>query len=532
MQHPTPPTSSPPVGCRVRTARTGPGLGLLLPVALAALGLGAPQVAGQEGAPEDARTPAQALSLAEALAQAAATNPDVRIPREEISAAQWSLRSARANLLPSLSVGSGVSWQGGGEQRLGGLTAGQLGISEQPSWLFSSWDVGLSLNLSGSAILAPREADAGLVAARARVGAAEAALILDVTRAYLGVLRNEEGVRLARQELDRAEVNLELAEGRVAVGAATPLDARQAQVAVGRARVALVRAEGELRNAGIDLLTLLGEPEADREVRLTTRFPVAEPMALEEGALVSLALDGNPDLRSLQAQLDRSRVAHRSARTAYLPTLQLSAGWSGFSRRAVEGSFLVDQARTQSEALVQQCLQSNDILSRLTEPMPPTNCGQFTFREEDRQRILEENRAFPLDFTRQPPSASLSISLPVFQGLQRQRQVETARVERESARLRTEERTRGVRGDVIRQVTTVRTALEAAQIEEENREVAEAQLELAREQYEVGMVDFLQLAEAEAVLARAERERLDAIYGYHEALAALEALVGVPLRIR
>lgn len=508
----------------------GGGIVLLL-AALLPLGPGS-HAAAQEPTGTETGPAARSLSLAEALAQAGAANPDVRIPREEVSVAQWDRRAARANLLPSLSVGSGVSWQGGGEQRLGGLTAGELGISEQPSWLFSSWDLGLSLTLSGSAILAPREADAGLTAARARVGAAEAALVLDVTRAYLAVLRNEEGVRLAQRELQRAEANLELAEGRVAVGSATPLDARQAEVALGRARVALVRAQGDRRNTSIDLLALLGEPEADREVTLTTRFPVAEPVGLDEEALVALALDRNPDLQALQAQQDRSQVALRSARTAYLPTVQLMAGWSGFSRRAVEGSFLVDQARAQSEAMVQQCLQSNEILSRLTEPMPPTNCGQFVFREEDRQRILEQNRAFPLDFTRQPPSASLSISLPIFQGLQRQRQVEAARVERESARLRTEDRTRGIRGDVIRQVTVVRTALEAAQIEEANREVAEAQLELAREQYEVGMVDFLQLADAEAVLAQAERERLDAIYGYHEALAALEALVGNPLRIR
>ncbi len=477
-------------------------------------------------------TPTLTLNLDQAIAQAARTNPSVRIPQGEVSAAQWAVRSARATLLPTFSVGSGLSWQGAGEQRLGGLTAGQLGIGEQPSWLFSSWDAGVTLNLSAGALLAPREADAGLEAARAQVGAAEAALILEVTQGYLAVLRGEEGIRLARRELEQAERNLELARGRVAVGSATPLDARQAELAVGRARVGLIRAEGEHRNAGIGLLLLLGEPEADRELRLTTRFPVADAVPLNEAALVSRALTANPGLHALQAQEERTGVALRSARSAYLPNLQLSAGWSGFARRAVQGSFLVDQARRQAEAQFQQCLTNNDILSRLVEPIAPINCGPFQFRDADRERILEENRAFPLDFTRQPPSASLSISLPVFQGLQRQHQVEAARVEQESARLRTEDRTRSLRGDVIRQVTVVRTALEAARIEEVNREVAQSQLELAREQYEVGMVDFLQLADAEAILARAERERLDAIYGYHEALAALEALVGMPLRSR
>ena len=477
-------------------------------------------------------SPALTLTLDLAIAHALRTNPAVRIPQGEVSAAQWAVRSARASLLPSLSAGSGLSWQGAGEQRLGGITAGQLGIGEQPSWLFSSWDAGLTLNLSVSALLAPREAGAGLEAAQARGDAAEAALILEVTQAYLAVLRREEGIRLARRELEQAERNLDLARGRVVVGLATPLDARQAELGVGRAQVGLIRAEGEHRSAGIGLLVLLGEPSADRELRLTTRFPMVEAMDLDEGALVSRALMENPELHALQAQQKRTGVAFRSARSAYLPNLQFSAGCSGFARRAVHGSFLVDQARGQAEAQFQQCLTNNDILSRLVEPMAPINCGPFQFREADRERILEENRAFPLDFTSQPPSASLFISFPVFQGLQRQHQLEVARVEREAARLRSEDRARSLRGDVIRRVTVVRTALAAARIEEVNREVAQSQLELAREQYEVGMVDFLQLADAEAVLARAERERLDATYGYHEALAALEALVGMPLRSR
>jgi outer membrane protein len=495
--------------------------------ALILLAGGAPateaQATGGEG------TSPLTVSLEQAVDRASRASPSVRIPRAEVSGARWTARSARASLLPSLSVGSGLSWQGSGEQRLGGITTGELGITGQPAWLFSSWDVGLTLSLSGRALLAPWEADAGVDAAVARVGAAEAGLVLDVTRAYLGVLQAQEAIRLAERELERAERNLELAQGRVAVGSATPLDARQAELAVGRARVSLLRAQGEHRNTGISLLLLMGEP-ADRELRLTSRFPAAAAVPLREEELVQHAVARNPDLHALRAQDERSWVALRAARSAYLPTLQLTAGWSAFGRRAVDGSVLVDQARAQSEAMLQQCLQSNDILSRLVDPLPPTNCAQFTFRDADRDRILEENRSFPLDFTRQPPMATVSLQLPVFQGLQRQQQVEAARVERETARLRVEEGTRDLRGEVLRQVTVVRTAFEAARIEEVNREVAEAQVALARDQYEVGMVDFLQLADAEAELARAERERLDAIYGYHEALAALEALVGIPLR--
>ncbi|HEY8469846.1 MAG TPA: hypothetical protein VIL18_09395, partial [Longimicrobiales bacterium] len=41
---------------------------------------------------------------------------------------------------------------------------------------------------------------------------------------------------------------------------------------------------------------------------------------------------------------------------------------------------------------------------------------------------------------------------------------------------------------------------------------------------------FLELSEAETIKARADRAYLDALYGFHEALAALERATGTRLR--
>ena len=77
---------------------------------------------------------------------------------------------------------------------------------------------------------------------------------------------------------------------------------------------------------------------------------------------------------------------------------------------------------------------------------------------------------------------------------------------------------------------TLRTAYEAARIEEENQVWPDEQLRLAQERYQLGAATFLELLEAETVKARADRERIAAIYAYHEALASLEVLVGTTLR--
>jgi outer membrane protein len=366
---------------------------------------------------------------------------------------------------------------------------------------------------------------------RPRIGGAEAGLALEVNRGYLEVLQQEEAVRLARRELSRAEANLRLASARAAVGTATLLEERQAEVAVGRARVNLVREEGGARNARLRLFQLMGEEPDGRELRLTSTFEV-DPPDEDLDELYRTSLEMNPDLAALRAQETAAGYGLRAARSAYLPSLSLQAGWAGFTRQASSNAFVLGQAERQAEAQLAQCRFQNELFSRLADPLPQEDCSQFELGPDQRDAVLSANQAFPFDFTRQPPSVSLSLSLPIFQGFQRRHQVETAQVTRDNAQLRVREQRLAVRSEIAQNLTVVESAYEAVLLEAQNREVAEQQLLLAREEFEAGMVDFLQLADAEAVRARADREYLAAVYGYHEALAALEAVVGVSLRTR
>lgn len=519
-------TGSSRAGIAVRAARWAWVASLVLGL-LCALPWTATSASGS--ALQAQQQPTRTLSLGEAIDRALASNSAVLIPRAEEGSAEWGVRAARASLLPSASLGGGVSWQGSGEERLGSLTSGELGVLNPPSWYFSQYSAGLSLSLSGAALLAPRQAEAGLEGARSRTDAARDQLRLEVIRAYLAVLQGNESVRLARAEIERADVNTRLAQAQVELGSATQLDLRQAELAAGRARVALLREEGNARNARTRLLIVIGEePGAESALELTTSFPLEAP-ELDEESLVDRALEGNPGLAQLRAQERGARISVRSARSSYLPTLSAQAGWSGFTRQASDGNALIAQAEAQIEGRRDECQFQNEIFSRLADPLPTQDCSAISLGPDAREAILAGNRAFPFDFTRQPPSVSLSISIPIFQGLQRQRQVEQARVALRSVELQEEERSRSLRGEVRQAVTAVRTALAAAEIEEENVEVARAQLRLAREQYEAGLVDFLQLSEAESVLARGEREFVGAVFAVHDAIAALEAIVGQPL---
>lgn len=468
------------------------------------------------------------LSLEQAIALAERNNPAYLAARNDVDVAGWEVRSAYGDLLPSASFSSGISWQGAGEQRIGSLTLGQLGFHDQPSYYFSSYSLGLSYQLSGSTLLAPRRARATRAATEAQVDAARVELVTAVTRAYLEALRQREAVALAERQTERSRFNLRLAAGRQEVGAATPLDVRQAEVQVGRSRVALLQAEARLEAARIRLFQQIGLPPAG-PVELTTTFDLVEPDWSGE-EILERALAGNPLLGARRALAEAAGAEVRSARSAYLPTLSLNAGIGGFTRQASSTATQLAQARARVARQVEQCAATNELFRRLADPLPPQDCSRYAFTDEMRRQIVEANDRFPLDFTNQPPQASLSVNVPIFQGLSRQREVEAAEARREDARQDVRAQELAVEADVAVALSNVGAAYQSAALEARNRELADEQLRLARERYRVGGITFVDLVEAETVVAEADQAYVDAVYSFHEAVTDLEFVVGEPLR--
>jgi outer membrane protein len=124
----------------------------------------------------------------------------------------------------------------------------------------------------------------------------------------------------------------------------------------------------------------------------------------------------------------------------------------------------------------------------------------------------------------------MMVSLPIFQGLSRQRDLEAARVAEEDSRFQLRDQEIRLKADLASALSTVKTAYQAALIEDENQVWADEQLRLAQERYRLGAATFLELVEAETVKTQADRDRISSIYAYHDALANLEALVGTSLR--
>ena len=468
------------------------------------------------------------LSLEQAIDVARSENPSFRQMRNDAGLADWNVRQAYGAFFPQITAGGGVQWQGTGEQQLGSLTLGDLGFGNQPSYYSSSYRLGLTYSLDWRTLKGPAQARTDRRVTDAQIRAAEANLVSQVTNGYLEVLRRQEALRIAELQLENSENNLRLAQAQLQVGAVTGIDVGQAEVQVGRSRVTVLQSENGLATARMRLLQQLGQ-SMGQDFEVTTTFPLTEP-SWEVETLEEMAVSGNPTLASRRSSQESADIGVSIAKSSYMPTLSLSTAWSGFTREASSTDFQVAQAQAQIAGTIAQCVNTNDLYSRLANPLPPIDCSRFTFTDTQRQRIIDQNNQFPFAFERSPLTLSLQVSVPIFQGLGRERNLEAARLQRDDLVEQVREQELALQADIAIGLSNARTAYQSALLEESNRALAEQQLRLARERYQLGEITFVDLVDAQTVLAQAEADRLNAIFAYHDIVTTLEALVGAPLR--
>ncbi|CAN5595983.1 N/A [soil metagenome] len=464
------------------------------------------------------------LSLEDAITLALRNNPDYLQQANDAGLADWAVRSAYGALLPMASASTSYSYTAEGGQRIGNFTGSELGLATATDYHSTSYGLNVNMRVSGSSLFAPRQAQSQRRATVANIEAAGFTLRTTVTRQYLAVKRARDGVVLAQQELARSDENLRLAQARVDVGAAIPLEAQQAQIERGRAEVSLLQAENLVQTERLRLSQQLGV-ELPAGTELTTPFAV-RPVPWTLAELQAMATAAHPQLSAARAAEEVADAGVRMARSAYLPSLNLSAGvLNGFARRAGNSDYLVQQQRSSAISQMQSCDLLNRISAGLSSPLPdtPADCSAFIPTPDQEQRIRDANR---FNFSNDPFSASISVSLPIFDGFARERQVEQARVARADAELRLRSEQTRINTEIATALNTAETGRRSAELEARNVELAEQQLLLARERYRLGLASYVELQEAETLKARADRAYLSAIYQFHENLAALEAAVG------
>ena len=208
------------------------------------------------------------LSLSEALQQAKNNNPLYLQRLNNAATARWQVRNAYGQLLPSASVSGGMDYTGSGQANFG------QGFTRQTSAIIgSSYNAGFSWQLDGSRLLAPKEQKANQRAVDEEIVSEESGLRFAVTEQYLTSLQAAAQVAVARQQVERNQNFLDLANAKYRVGQGTLIEVRQAEVQKAQSDVALLRSSagrerGQARAVPPDRGRAAARGRADRAQRL------------------------------------------------------------------------------------------------------------------------------------------------------------------------------------------------------------------------------------------------------------------------
>ncbi len=485
---------------------------LLVAIAFVAAPLGA-QI-------RDSVTAGPALSLDDALALARRNNPDLQQVLESRRTARANQYAAYGALLPSADAAFGGQYQEGGRQIYNGVTLGT-----NPNTIGSNYSLSVNYSIDAASLIAPRVAAASRDAVEADITGSTETLRSIVTQQYLTVLQAAAKADLADTLVAASQAQVQLARARAAVGSATSLDVQRAEVDLATQQVQALQARNQIEIEKLRLFQRMGVDQP-ANVNLTSQFTITAP-TFNIDQLLSLARGQNPQVVALRAREKASVLSVRRSRAAYTPSLDVSTGWGGYTQRFTDTDALVAGARADVANGYEGCLTNN--FARSGAGLSTRPCSS-AFTAADEAAIRQANDQYPFNFTKSPWSIRAQIRLPIFNGFQRELRVEEAIASRNNTRTQVRARELQLNAEVTGAYLTLNTSLKSIALQEQNAARARDELRLTEERYRVGAATFLDVTQARATYERAESDRINAVYDYHKAFAALESAVGRPLR--
>jgi outer membrane protein len=461
------------------------------------------------------------LSLDEAITIARQNNPTYLQSLTARRTADAQVRSAYGAFLPSANASFGGGYQQGGKQVFNGLA-----FSSSSDAVQSFYSLSLQYSLSAATFLNPVLQRANRAATEADIAGNAEALRANVTTAYLNALQARARAQIQDSLVLTAQTQLDLAKAKLAVGSGTSLDVRNAEVALGQAQVQAMTEKNNADVAMVQLFSQLGVPPQSG-VSLATNFAVGAP-AFSLDSVLDLARAHNPAVAALRSREHAATIGVRTAKARYTPTLSLSTGLGGNSYQYTNSDFLVGQAMAGAMSQQASCIQADSIRARVG--LASYDCSRFTLSSAQVQSIRDANNVFPFRFTRAPMSFNATLSLPLFDGFNREQNVEQARATEENAQYSLRARELQLTSDVTQAYLNLSLAARTVALRQSNAAAAREALQFAEERYRVGSATFLDVLTARCTYAQAEMDRVNSIYDYHKAFAALESAVGRPLR--
>lgn len=489
-------------------ATSGWTLGAALCAALLATPLAAqdPEAGGMRGGAGGADS--LELTLADAVERATSASEEIRLARAQVDLAGSQVRSVRSSALPQINGSLGYTrtfqsqFSGGTgfelpdslkfepdslasvAERLRYLekhaeTAGLGGLGSLFGNLPFGRENAYTVSLSGSQLLysGGRVGSALKVAKLFRESAdlqlqeQAADLELSVRTAYYRSLLAGELERIAEAAVAQADAFLEQERIRERSGSASELDVMRAEVASANLRTQAIQAANAAELTMLDLRRLVNIP-ADQPVRLTTALDVPPVEQLAAPLPDAAALSNRAAIAAAERNVRMRELGVSIARGGYLPSASVRVNY---------GRFLY-----------------------------PTRMFEWG------------GTSWANDLT-----ASLTVELPIFNGLRREAEVDEARVEHTRAELQLAQLREAVSLQYEQAIGEQRRAAQAILARQQTVTQAQRVYDLTVLRYDRGLATQLEVSDARLALLQAGTNLAQALSDFYIAEATVRRALGL-----
>ena len=256
-----------------------------------------------------------AQSLQQAIQQTIDENPEIQSAKSERSAVEHEINQAKAGYFPTIDIAAGIGWEQSTNPTTRGRGDGTVSYGREEASIQLRQMVfdGLATPSEVNRHKARTDSRAYTVFGQSEITA------LSAVDSYLNILRRQELLALAKDNLlvhQRTNDQIQLRSER---GIGRKADAEQSKGRLALAEKNTLSETGNLKDAETAFLRVVGELPKDLEIAMAPGD--ALPENLDQA--VEQAVANHPILKSANADIDSAFAQHDTARSPYMPRLDI-----------------------------------------------------------------------------------------------------------------------------------------------------------------------------------------------------------------
>ncbi|MEQ8240902.1 MAG: TolC family protein [Cyclobacteriaceae bacterium] len=455
---------------------------------------------------------AAVYDLARCVEVAIENNLSVKRSLLQKEGASVDLRQSRASQLPSVNLGGnyGYNWGRSIDPTTNQFITQQInfsGLNGNANLVLFNW-FRLANNVKQNRLL--------YESSTYDVEKAKNDLSLNIVTFYLNVIFNQELLETAEYQLESSKEQLDRTKKLVAAGALPITSELELTSQVASNEVSLINAQNTLDLAFLSLKQAMMLPASEKIDIVVPDIDVIDELValVNPNDIYAAALTTMPEIKSAQLQVQSASLALEVAKADFTPTLSLNAGFNTNYSNAFGQQFVVNPT---------------------ADPIPfdtdlETQSGEsvFGFRQPGTFNDYTVGEQFSDNLSR---SVSLNLSIPVFNGLRVNSNVQRSKIAMQQAEITVAEQKNQLRQIIESAYNDAQAAAKTFDASNRQVEALEETFRSIENQYNLGAVNFTDYQVASNNLFGAKSDLVRAKFDFIFRKKILDFYMGNPITL-